>query len=231
MPLSPEPPLTEEMAETVTAFHRLYYGRWKGETGPVASKWRGVLALKCPLDLWMYQEIIQARRPDLIVETGTLRGGSALFLADMCALQGHGRVVSIDVTNDRAGLPRHDRLGYLAGSSIDPAIVAQVFATARAAGGEAAEVLVILDSLHTTPHVHAEMTAYAPLIRPGGYLIVEDTNVNGHPVLPEFGPGPAEAVALFLARHEDFERDPGCERFLMTLNPGGYLRRKQPGAG
>jgi cephalosporin hydroxylase len=224
------PPLDAETGQTVSAFHRLYYDRWQGETGPIAVDWRGVRALKCPLDLWMYQEIIHRRRPDLIVETGTYRGGSALFLADMCALAGQGRVVSIDVSNHDAAtrLPSHDCLRYLAGSSTDVGIVAEVFAMAEALAtpGRNAEVLVILDSLHTLPHVFAELAAYAPLIEPGGYLIVEDTNVNGRPVLPGYGPGPAEAVAMFLGQTDDFERDRGCERFLMTLNPGGYLRRR-----
>jgi cephalosporin hydroxylase len=41
------------------------------------THWLGVPLLKCPLDLWVYQELIASQRPDLIVETGTHRGGSA----------------------------------------------------------------------------------------------------------------------------------------------------------
>lgn len=226
----PNPDLTPSEQKTVDDFHRLYYGRWSGETGPVAVDWRGVRTLKCPLDLWMYQEIIHRRKPDLIVETGSFRGGSALFLADVCVLQGHGRVVSIDVAPvTRVPQLEHERLQFVTASSVDPETVETVCRAARASTGcgREPEVLVILDSLHTTTHVFAEMAAYAPLVRPGGYLIVEDTNINGRPVLPEFGSGPAEAVALFLAKHPQFERDAVCERFLMTLNPGGYLRRKE----
>jgi hypothetical protein len=64
------------------------------------------------------------------------------------------------------------------------------------------------------------------LIHPGDYLIVEDTSVNGHPTFPEFGPGPMEAVEKFLATTNDFVIDERCERFLMTLHPRGYLKRK-----
>jgi cephalosporin hydroxylase len=35
-----------------------------------------------------------------------------------------------------------------------------------------------------------------------------------------------EAVEQFLAENDDFLIDPHCERFLMTSNPRGYLRRK-----
>ena len=38
----------------------------------------GVPCLKCPLDLWVYQEILAQVRPALVLETGTHRGGSAL---------------------------------------------------------------------------------------------------------------------------------------------------------
>jgi len=66
---------------------------------------------------------------------------------------------------------------------------------------------------------------YAPLVTPGSYLIVEDTNINGNPVYPEFGPGPMEAVQEFLPEHPEFEVDRECEKFGLTFNPSGYLRR------
>ncbi|HTG44653.1 MAG TPA: CmcI family methyltransferase, partial [Verrucomicrobiae bacterium] len=83
----------------------------------------------------------------------------------------------------------------------------------------------ILDSDHRAPHVYEELVTYSPLVKTGDYLIVEDTNVNGHPVLPDFGPGPREAVDKFLSENNGFVIVQDCERFLMTLNPRGYLRR------
>ena len=80
-------------------FHRLYYSddsTWRNLT------YRGVTTWKCPLDLWIYQEIIHELHPDLIIETGTAYGGSALYLADLCDLSGSGEVVTIDIT-DRGG--------------------------------------------------------------------------------------------------------------------------------
>jgi cephalosporin hydroxylase len=84
----------------------------------------------------------------------------------------------------------------------------------------------VLDSDHACEHVLAELEAYGPLVTPGCYLIVEDTNVNGHPVLAEHGPGPAEAVETFLATGAIFDVDRDRERLLLTFNPGGYLRRR-----
>jgi cephalosporin hydroxylase len=178
--------------------------------------------LKCPLDLWVYQELLVRTQPDVVVEAGTWAGGSALYLAMVLDSIGKGRIVTVDVDAwpDRA---RHPRLEYLTGSSTDPATIARV--RDIVGGGRA---MVILDSDHTAAHVYEEIVAYAPLVAVGDYLIVEDTNVNGHPAFPDFGPGPMEALDRFLAENDEFEIDARCERFLMTLNPRGYLRRTKP---
>jgi cephalosporin hydroxylase len=83
----------------------------------------------------------------------------------------------------------------------------------------------VLDSDHASEHVLSELPSYAPFVTPGSYLIVEDTNVNGHPVMPEHGPGPRETVESFLAESEFSTADVGREKFGLTFNPGGYLLR------
>ena len=70
-----------------------------------------------------------------------------------------------------------------------------------------------------------ELELLAPQVTVGSYLIVEDTNINGHPTYPDFGPGPFEAVEEFLESTTDFVADPAREKFLMTFNPRGFLRR------
>jgi cephalosporin hydroxylase len=203
----------------VAAFHELYYGSrdrtWRN------TRWLGRRAAKCPLDLWVYQEILFETRPDVVIETGTMDGGSALFLASVLELLGAGRVISVDI-EERSGRPGHERIRYVTGSSTDPATIDTV--RAEVVDGDSA--LVILDSDHSRNHVLAELRAYSPLVSPGNYLVVEDTNVNGNPVRPDFGPGPMEAVDLFLAESRDFELDREREKFFMTFNPRGYLRRK-----
>jgi cephalosporin hydroxylase len=210
-------------SEIVQDFHRLYY-----EAGVQArTEWLGVRARKCPLDLWIYQEILFEKRPDLIVETGTADGGSAYFLATICDLIGSGRIVTVDI-RPREGRPEHSRISYLQGDSAAPEAVNAV----REQVNPDESVMVILDSDHGCDHVLAELGAYGPLVTPGQYLIVEDTNVNGNPVRPEHGPGPMEAVAAFLQEElgRRFAVDPAREKFFLTFNPGGYLiRTAEPG--
>jgi cephalosporin hydroxylase len=183
------------------------------------ATWLGSQALKNPLDLWVYQEIMWETEPELIVETGTYRGGSALYLASLCDLMGRGAVLSIDVEPKRDDYPEHPRITYLAGrSSTDPAVVEEV--RERADGRS---ILVILDSDHSQRHVEAELAAYAPLVPVGCYLIVEDSNIGR--IRKDLMPGPFEAVERFLAQSDDYEIDREREKFLITFNPGGYLRR------
>jgi cephalosporin hydroxylase len=209
-------------AESAEPFHQLFYETAYAKGDAWNPKWLGVAALKCPLDLWMYQEILHEIKPDIILETGTARGGSALFLASILDLLGSGELVAIDIVR-RPEWPTHPRITYLTGSSTSAPIMAQVHA--RVAGGS--RVMVILDSDHKKDHVLDELRLYSPLVTKGSYLIVEDTNLNGRPVFPGFGPGPAEAVDDFLAANTAFERDRSRERFFVTFNPGGYLRRVQ----
>jgi cephalosporin hydroxylase len=87
-------------------------------------------------------------------------------------------------------------------------------------------VLVILDSDHSRDHVLDELRIYSRWVTPGSYLIVEDTNVNDHPALPEHGPGPMEALEEFLAETDEFEIDAPREKFFLTFNPRGFLRKR-----
>jgi cephalosporin hydroxylase len=204
--------------ELINAFHQLYYyseyQTWHN------TFWLGVPIRKCPLDLWVYQEILFELQPDVIIETGTLFGGSALFFASICDLTGRGRVITIDIEG-RPGRPKHGRIQYLNGSSVSEDVVRRV----RSLVSQSDRTLAVFDSNHSKDHVLSELRAYAPLITKGSYMIVEDSDNNGHPVVPEHGPGPMEAIEEFLANRSDFVPDRAREKFYLTFNPKGYLKR------
>jgi len=198
-------------------FHQLFYdaGHHSKATW-FDTYWFGSRTFKSPLDMWVYQEILFEKRPGLVVETGTSHGGSALYIAHVMDHLGHGLVITID--KNPTETPAHPRITYVHGSSTDPAIVELI-------RGMAADkqTMVVLDSDHSAAHVLAELNAYADLVSVGQYLIVEDTNLNGHPVYKEYGPGPWEALQHFTNRDGRFEADRRREKYLFTFNPGGFL--------
>jgi cephalosporin hydroxylase len=198
-------------------FHHFYYDEniWQ------KTKWLGVPVLKLPLDLFTYQELLYDTQPDVVIEAGTLHGGSAYYFASLMDLLGNGEIITIDIT-ELPNRPQHPRITYLLGSSTSDEILSQV----KSMIPEGAKVMVVLDSDHSRDHVYNELRLYHELVTPGQYLVVEDSNINGHPVYPEFGPGPMEALESFLAENTDFEVDRSREKFLVTFNPNGYLRKK-----
>lgn len=187
------------------------------------QKWLGHDIIKTPMDCWVYQEIIWETKPDYVIELGVMFGGATHFYASILDMVGHGRVIGIDVSLAKARGPDNERIEYVEGSSTDPRIVERVGAMVRGK-----RVLVIADSDHEKGHVLAEIRAYAPMVHVGGYFVVEDSlnDVMGyHPVPNE---GPQAAAKAFLAENPGFVPDRRWgERYVMTLNPDGFLLRIQ----
>lgn len=205
------------------AYLRWYYDSlvWKH------LNYRGVRILKNPLDLWNYQEVFEERSIEWVIETGTRHGGSALYFADLLAARGNpGMVISIDIDHDSLQIDRtaHPYIMLLRGDSASTELISEV---RRLLPEPRGSLFIILDSDHTQPHVLRELNAYVPLMRSGDYLVVEDTCINGHPVKPDFGPGPMEAIDEFLAMNPgllraDVERE---EKFGCTFAPKGHFIR------
>lgn len=185
-----------------------------GSVAAYDRQWHTIPGLvKVQEDLDRYEAILEATRPEVIVETGTWLGVSAAWFANHDI-----DVITIDVDDNRT--VKHDRVTYLHGSSTDPAIVTQV--RDLTAGRR---TMVILDSDHSAAHVAAELEAYSPLVTPGCYLVVEDTICRWVPDTPVTDIGPLDAVETFLPR-------PGWEHDQLLLDlhpvshhPGGWLRR------
>ncbi len=204
----------------VNSFTKLYYHSrpriWNN------TLWFGVPIGKCPTDLWTYQEIMFETRPDVIIECGTGTGGGALYLAQHCDLMGNGRIITIDIT-EQPNTPDHKRITYITGSSI----ATQTLQRIKELISSTDKVLVILDSDHSKNHVLQELNSYSELVTLGSYIIVEDTIIGGHPVKPHRKPGPMEAVKEFIKTNENFIIDKSREKFYLTFNRNGYLKKVQ----
>jgi cephalosporin hydroxylase len=208
-------PIPEDLkVEFVDAFWRSH--AWRKTT------WLGQRVSKPPTDLIAYQEVIARVRPEWVIETGTGNGGRALFLASICELVGHGQVLSIDArkNDDR---PQHPRITYLTANPVHEAAARQV----RDIVGDPPNAMVVLGTRGSRGRMVAEFNLYSGLVPLGSYVVMEETIVNGHPVWPSFGAGPAEAVKNVINTRGDFAPDPDMERSGLTFNPHGFLKRVQ----
>jgi cephalosporin hydroxylase len=191
-------------------------------------RWFGVPIYKLPFDLWNYQEILTELRPSLVIEFGSAHGGSALYFSQLLRSLGQPYcVLSVDVDADQiASRARQDpNIVFLHSSSADPKVAEAIVEWRTKLPGP---VFAILDSDHSKKHVLAEMELLRPVLKPGDYMVVEDGNINGHPVLPDWGEGPFEAVEEYMRLHpEDYSHDREREkRFGLTFAPNGYLIRR-----
>ena len=200
----------------VKNFIKTYY--YEGVKTWENSKWLGVDTLKAPTDLWVYQEIIYSSRPDFIIECGTHKGGSALYMASICDHINHGRIITIDINPSETTHPRITKIVDEDGST-SPRVFQQVKEIVKDS-----KCLVLLDSTHRKRHVLDELNLYSRFVPVNGYLIVEDTCLGGNPVVPSWTDGPMDAVNEFI-KNGDFVIDTSMQKFMLTLHPNGFLKR------
>lgn len=182
--------------------------------------WKGRFIQKNPLDLWTYIELIHRVKPDVIIETGTYEGGSATFFSDIQqSINTRGSVLTIDKQEPTKKLD-NIHIFQLIGRSQDPKIVNKVVKFCF----PDESVMVSLDAGHSTEEVFTELVIYSPLVTLGSYIVVEDTHV-GQDNYGKGISGPKEAVDMFLNSTDKFIADKYCERFGVTYNPGGWLKR------
>jgi cephalosporin hydroxylase len=197
-------------------------------------QWLGRPVIQYPQDIVALQELIWDYQPTLVVETGVAHGGSLILYASILELiGGPGRVVGIEVEfreHNKIATEKHPlskRIEVIEGSSVDPAVIAQVFDRAK----DDERIMVVLDSLHTHEHVLAELRAYSPLARAGAPLVVFGTSVA------YLDPGldlhrswtvernPKTALDEFMRENDRFAPDEEMNQKLMITDAtGGYLR-------
>jgi|SRR5579862_316750 len=207
-----------------TRYHLWYYRNRVWDT----TTWIGVKTLKSPSDMWNYQEILSNLKPSLVIEFGTRFGGSALFFAGVMRQIGRRfRVISVDIDAETVSeqTKREPDIELITKSSIDPMVAQRISALRSEYPGAA---FAILDSDHSKAHVLEEMKLLRPLLLSGDYLVVEDSNINGHPVYASSGPGPFEAMEEYFRQYpEDYKRDVVREaKFGFTFATKGFLIRR-----
>jgi cephalosporin hydroxylase len=183
--------------------------------------WLGQPIWQNVLDLWTIQETIYQIKPQLLVESGTNRGGSAFFYAQLFDLMGHGRIITIDV--EKMHNLAHPRIEFLIGGSTSAKVVENIQNQVRSTSGP---VMVILDSDHSEAHVSEELELYSSFVTPNSYLLVQDGVIDTLARFQHVRPGPLPAIKNFLKKHPEFQEDEDKNRrFLITHHPMGWLRK------
>lgn len=207
-----------DSAGTLKTFH----------TGMYMGLIRGRTMQKTGDDLDRYDEIISDTDPEVVIETGTRYGGSALWFQDRV-----DTVISVDIAPqmDRAMVRAHPKsTHFIQGDSTDPAVIEQV--RALVAGRRA---MVSLDSDHHANHVWQEITLYGQFVTRGCYMVVEDACFDmwdgddarrGAPRILEEG-GPLKAIRLAgLEVDPRWRRDIEIEAWTnITHSPCGWWER------
>jgi cephalosporin hydroxylase len=199
----------------------------------------GVRMSKFPEDLRVYEKLLWERAPRVVVEVGIQFGGSTLWLRDRLFDFQRYRAgpaplviaVDIDLTQARQSfdeLPPEGTAGIalLEGDVRDEAVLSQV----RELVPEDAEVLVIEDAQHDAETTLAALNGLAPLVRAGGYYMVEDTcvDIDRLRVYDSWPRGAGLALDEWLSTDplgRRFRRRPELQPYGLTCHPGGLIQR------
>lgn len=193
----------------------------------------GIQIQKSLHDLDRYRELVETSQPDIVIETGSRDGGSALWFHKELCLQ----VVSIDIAAPQLAHRNLPGIEFITGSSTSDWVFEKLLKHVRGK-----RVMVSLDSDHHYPHVLKEIDRLSTLVTPGGYLVVEDgcfevwarngmldeARVGGFQI-PEVG-GPLRAIEATLGSGapawSKFWRDENLEGLThISHSPCGWWRR------
>jgi len=151
--------------------------------------WKGVECIQNPVDLFMLQKLATDARAETIVELGTYKGGTALFLADAGF-----EVVTIDrvpTSLDKYRVYAMNRECYTEETRNR---VLEIVAGRR--------VMVIDDASHAPVDVEAGLRLYTPLVSQHSFYVVMDTIID-QAILNEPVPMPGLLTVIeeFVDRH------------------------------
>lgn len=195
------------------------------QRGTLGYRYKGVPCLKNPFDLALYMRLVWETRPGTIIEIGSAAGGSALFYADLMRnYRTGGHVYSADL-NPVTNL-EDDCVSFI---EADATNLESAFGR-EFLKGLARPWLIIDDAAHTYDVTGAILRFFAPHMRPGEYIVVEDGIVNDleGELYRTYQNGPNSAIDVFLKDCRGrFEIDTSyCDYYghNFTYCTNGYIR-------
>jgi cephalosporin hydroxylase len=188
------------------------------------STYLGIPTLKNPIDFWIYQEILYEIKPTLLIEIGNFCGGSTLALAHIMdnINKDNYKIIAIDIDHSRIfnKVKEHKNIEFITGDALFVINKVKKFINKNS------KVLIIEDSSHMYGNTLGILNLYSEFVSINSYFIVEDSIISNGLDFPEdFEGGPFRAIEEFIKENKNFEVDRSKERFLLTWNPKGFLKR------
>lgn len=188
------------------------------------STYLGISTLKNPIDFWIYQEILYEVNPDIIIEIGNFCGGSTLALAHIMDNMNktNYKILALDIDHSKINekTRKHKNIEFITGDALFTINKVKTFIN------NTDRVLIIEDSSHTYENTLGILYLYSSLVSLNSYFIVEDSIIsNGLDFSHDFEGGPYKAIEKFINENNDFEIDRSKERFFLTWNPKGFLKK------
>ena len=194
------------------------------------SHYKGVHMSKCPMDNWVFSEIIWERKPNVIVELGNQAGGSTMMLRDMLFnsdVKNPKYVIGVDISRNQMPSSARDYpdIRWIDGD----AMTDKVFEQVKSLISPEDRVMIIDDSSHEYEPTLKILNKYSPLVTRGQYFVVEDTLFGKCMPFGKERLRAHESVMKFMEGNKEFEIDRTREKWFITLHPEGYLLRTKSG--
>lgn len=190
------------------------------EQGHHKLLYKDIPIIKCPFDYVIYQMILWEVKPDLIIEIGTNRGGSALYFADLLDLIGHGEIHTIDIEDMvYEDVKKHTRIKFFKEGF-------EQYSLDNITGFN--KIIVIEDGSHTYKDVKATIEKFKSIVSLDSYLIVEDGILDKLGWKKKYNGGPNLAIKEFINQDDSYIIDrKWCDLFGInaTFNTNGFLKK------
>lgn len=203
------------------------------------QRWKGMIMEQNPLDAFAIQHFLYKTKPEVLIEFGTNTGGAAVFYAEiMTSYNTASHVITIDPFDRIARSHTGHVPDVLASSSplwgtaVRHIVGVPTWRNVSSRVGKlltefnASNVFIIEDGRHRRHSVLSNLLKYQDLIKPCGWILVQDTRLDR--TLHRPGEGPYAAVEEFLSIAPHFRIRREFEYYLFTNNPMGWLQKVPP---
>jgi cephalosporin hydroxylase len=203
------------------------------------DSYAGIPLSKFPEDLRVYEHLLWADHPNVVIEIGTHCGASALWFRDRLRtlaayrLISHPRVVTVDIEAeharpylDRADPNWEETITLVSDDVCDESLPARISELLP----NAARCFVVEDSAHVYATTMAALIGFASFVSPGGFMVIEDgcVDIDSMRLNSDWPRGVLPAISDWLNSPAGigFTTRRDLEIYGLTCHPGGILQRQ-----